>query len=111
MADFAQAFYEVDAILTPATGITAPPIGKDAVASGESDLEKTDGNHALRCAFQYDRQSRYQLSDRLRSRRAADQHAGHRESLAGGASVSHRRPPREAELDRRKPALSFSLLE
>jgi Asp-tRNA(Asn)/Glu-tRNA(Gln) amidotransferase A subunit family amidase len=38
MADFARALYEVDAILTPATGVTAPFIRKDAVSAGESDL-------------------------------------------------------------------------
>lgn len=38
MADFARALYEVDAILTPTTGVTAPHIRKDAVSAGESDL-------------------------------------------------------------------------
>ncbi len=50
MADFARAFYEVDAIVTPATAITAPPIRPDAVAAGESDLETL--SHTMRFAVQ-----------------------------------------------------------
>ena len=40
MADFDHAFYEVDAILTPTTGITAPEILPDTLKGGESNLEK-----------------------------------------------------------------------
>ncbi len=110
MADFAQAFYEVDAILTPATGITAPPIGKDAVASGESDLEKLTetmrfvvpsnmtGNPAISFPIGYDRDglpiSMQAIGDHWQEARLF--------RIAAAA---------EAELDRRKPALSFSLLE
>lgn len=50
MADFARAFYEVDAIVTPATAITAPPIRPDAVAAGESDLETL--SHTMRFVVQ-----------------------------------------------------------
>jgi len=38
MAIFAEALAEVDAIVTPTTGCTAPPIPKDALPAGESDL-------------------------------------------------------------------------
>lgn len=38
MAHFARAFETVDAIITPATGITAPRISKAAAEIGESDL-------------------------------------------------------------------------
>ncbi|MFP5503195.1 MAG: amidase, partial [Candidatus Sericytochromatia bacterium] len=39
---FAASLSGVDAILTPATGIAAPPIAPDALPDGESDLEKLD---------------------------------------------------------------------
>ncbi len=39
---FARAFAEVDAIVTPATGRTAPPLPLDALQSGESNLAVTD---------------------------------------------------------------------
>jgi Asp-tRNA(Asn)/Glu-tRNA(Gln) amidotransferase A subunit family amidase len=67
MADFAHAFYEVDAILTPTTGITAPRILPDALRYGESDLEKLTetmrfvvpsnmtGNPAISFPIGYDR--------------------------------------------------------
>jgi Asp-tRNA(Asn)/Glu-tRNA(Gln) amidotransferase A subunit family amidase len=38
---FKRAFEQVDAILTPTTGIVAPPILKGALPDGESDLSKT----------------------------------------------------------------------
>lgn len=38
LASFAQAFSEVDLIATPATATTAPPIRKDSVPKGESNL-------------------------------------------------------------------------
>lgn len=38
MAEFARAFYEVDAIVTPATGVVAPLVRADVAAAGESDL-------------------------------------------------------------------------
>jgi Asp-tRNA(Asn)/Glu-tRNA(Gln) amidotransferase A subunit family amidase len=38
---FKKAFEQVDAILTPSTGITAPPIPKAALPDGESDLSTT----------------------------------------------------------------------
>jgi Asp-tRNA(Asn)/Glu-tRNA(Gln) amidotransferase A subunit family amidase len=37
-AHFAKVLKEVDAILTPATAVTAPPIGSDVLPGGESDL-------------------------------------------------------------------------
>jgi Asp-tRNA(Asn)/Glu-tRNA(Gln) amidotransferase A subunit family amidase len=41
IAHFKNAFEQVDAILTPTTGIVAPPILKGALPDGESDLSKT----------------------------------------------------------------------
>ena len=38
MAEFARVFEDVDAILTPTTACTAPPIRPEALAFGESDL-------------------------------------------------------------------------
>lgn len=40
MGHFARALGDVDAIVTPSTGIAAPPIQKAALAGGESDLTK-----------------------------------------------------------------------
>ena len=41
-ARFAAALREVDAIATPATAVTAPPLRPDALASGESDFTTLD---------------------------------------------------------------------
>ena len=41
IAHFQHVFEQVDAILTPTTGIVAPPILKGALPDGESDLSKT----------------------------------------------------------------------
>lgn len=41
IAEFASAFYDVDAIVTPATAIVAPPIPSGAESAGYSDLEAT----------------------------------------------------------------------
>ena len=41
IAHFQRALAQVDAILTPTTAITAPPILKGALPNGESDLSKT----------------------------------------------------------------------
>ena len=37
---FTRVLADVDVIVTPATGQTAPPIAQDALATGESDIEK-----------------------------------------------------------------------
>ena len=41
-AHFAAALHEVDVIATPATAVTAPPLRRDALASGESDFVTLD---------------------------------------------------------------------
>ncbi|RME27558.1 MAG: hypothetical protein D6806_04460 [Deltaproteobacteria bacterium] len=41
-SDFARAFEKIDLLATPATGCTAPPIRKDALGNGESDLVTTE---------------------------------------------------------------------
>lgn len=110
MADFAHAFYEVDAILTPTTGITAPLIRPDALASGESDLEKLTetmrfvvpsnmtGNPAISFPIGYDR------GGLPISMQAIGPHW--REAVLFQIAAAA-----EAELDRRKPALGFSVLD
>ncbi|MEQ9366995.1 MAG: amidase family protein, partial [Leptospirales bacterium] len=106
MADFAQAFYEVDAILTPTTGITAPPIGRDALASGESDLEKLTetmrfvvpsnmtGHPAISFPVGYDR------SGLPVSMQAIGAHWREATLFRVAAAA-------EAELDRQKPGFGF----
>ncbi|MCR9142282.1 MAG: amidase [bacterium] len=110
MADFAQAFYDVDAILTPATGITAPPIGKDALKSGESDLEKLTetmrfvvpsnmtGHPAISFPVGYDK------AGMPISMQAIGDHWNEATLFRIAATA-------EAELERRRPALSYSLLD
>lgn len=110
MADFAHALYEVDAILTPATAITAPRILPDALASGESDLSKLTetmrfvvpsnmtGNPAISFPVGYDQAG---LPIGMQAIASHWQEA-----------VLFRIAARaEAELERRKPALKYSLLD
>jgi Asp-tRNA(Asn)/Glu-tRNA(Gln) amidotransferase A subunit family amidase len=49
LAHFERALEQVDAIVTPAAGITAPPIALDALQNGELDMSTV--TEAMRFAF------------------------------------------------------------
>ena len=107
---FAAALAEVDVIATPSTGMTAPPIAADALATGESDF----------CLL--DRMSRFVTAANLTGHPAISIPAGYSaQGLPVGLQLIGR-PWREDVLlqiadvadrliERRPPRINFRLLD
>ena len=95
LAIFAKVFGEVDAIITPGTAITAPPIPAQGCGGRLVRPERRHRGDALCVPGQPHRPARAHLPGRLRCGRAAHRHAGHGPAL-GGSHLAADRPRRRA---------------
>ncbi len=96
MANFERVLSEVDAIVTPSTACTAPPIPADALPAGEFGPDHPAGDPALCPSGQFHRVAGHLLPGRLCFRRAANRLPGHRAGLARARPAAHRPRGRRA---------------